>query len=87
MFILCYIINFYTKIYICHSVHITVGQNEHDQSLGFGMTASLSNDQTSDSEGETYMTVMPYKADGPGQISFEAGEMLNVLDKLIDGMK
>lgn len=37
-------------------------------------------------KGESHKAVMAYQASGPGQISFEVGETLNVLDKLKNGM-
>ena len=37
-------------------------------------------------EVENYQAIDSYKADGPGQISFEAGDTIQVVDKLEDGM-
>ena len=34
---------------------------------------------------EEYKAIENYKADGPGQVSFEEGDIIHVLDKLEDG--
>ena len=35
---------------------------------------------------EEYKAIDSYQADGPGQVSFEVGDIIHVLDKLEDGM-
>lgn len=34
---------------------------------------------------EEYKAIENYEADGPGQVSFEEGDIIHVLDKLEDG--
>lgn len=34
---------------------------------------------------EAYRAIDSYQADGPGQVSFDTGETIHVLDKLEDG--
>ena len=34
---------------------------------------------------EEYKSIQNYEADGPGQVSFEEGDIIHVLDKLEDG--
>ena len=34
---------------------------------------------------EEYKAIENYKADGPGQVSFDEGDIIHVLDKLEDG--
>lgn len=36
-------------------------------------------------EAQEYMAIDSYEAQGPGQINFEEGEIITVLDKLEDG--
>ncbi len=37
-------------------------------------------------DAEAYIAIDSYQADGPGQVSFELGDTIHVLDKLEDGM-
>ena len=34
---------------------------------------------------EEYVAIVSYQAEGPGQVSFEEGDRIHVLDKLEDG--
>lgn len=36
-------------------------------------------------EVETYNAIETYEAQGPGQVSFKAGDIITVLDKMEDG--
>lgn len=53
---------------------------------GLSLSVSpLTSFQTPEIEAEEYQAIDSYQADGPGQLSFEAGETIHVLDKLEDG--
>ena len=66
---------------------LTLGEEEYVSVDELDLPLSLFHGQTSQVKGEPYVTLIPYKADDPGQISFEAGETLYVLNKLEDGKK
>ena len=42
-------------------------------------------DQEMEIDAEAYRAIDSYEAQGPGQVSFKAGEVITVLDKMEDG--
>ena len=42
-------------------------------------------DQGVEVEAEMYRAIESYEAQGPGQVSFKAGDLITVLDKMEDG--
>lgn len=76
--------------------HVSAVQNSDDSGVGDNSasepnTPASSIDSTKkfispEIKAEAYRAIDSYQADGPGQVSFEIGDTIHVLDKLEDGM-